>query len=361
MSTPHRVYNFSAGPAVMPLEVLETVRENILSYQGSGIGVMELSHRSKAFDEIIQSAEANFRKLLDVPADYAVLFLTGGASTQFSMVPMNLLQKGQTADYFVTGYWAERAAVEAKKFGEVNIAASSENKNHCYIPTDYRLSDNCSFVHYTSNNTIYGTQFHREPVVGERVLVCDASSDLLHKKVDVKKYGVIYAGAQKNLGPAGTTIVIIREDLLSRIPKNLPVMLDYNTHVKGRSVYNTPPTFPIYVVGEMFKWLLTIGGLGEIEKRNREKAKVIYDAIDGSSFYTGHAEKGDRSLMNITFRIKNNALEPVFLKEAQAAGFFELQGHRNVGGIRASIYNAFPLEGVVEFSKFMADFAQRNG
>lgn len=353
-----RIFNFSAGPANLPLPVIEKAQQDLYSYEGSGIGVMELSHRSKAFDTIIQTAEANFRKLLDIKDDYSVLFLPGGGTLQFSMIPMNLLQSGQTADYIVTGYWAEKAYEEARTFGEVNLAASSADKNHCYIPSEFKLSSNSAYVHFTSNNTIFGTQFQREPDVGGRPLVCDASSDLLHKRIDVTKYGLIYAGAQKNLGPAGVTVVIIRNDLLGRSPKNLPVMLNYNTHVKSRSIYNTPPTFPIYIVGEVLKWIIFEGGLDVIEQRNRHKAKLLYSAIDSSKgFYKPHAEPSVRSLMNVCFRISDESLEPKFIKEAAAAGLNELAGHRNLGGVRASIYNACPVEAVTALAGFMKDFA----
>lgn len=357
-----RAFNFSPGPATLPVPVLEKVRDSMLDFGGTGIGIMEISHRSKQFDEVLASAEKNLRELLSIDDSYAVLFLQGGASLQFSMVPMNLLGKGQTADYIVTGMWSEKALAEGKKLGETHVAATSKDKNHSYIPKQLQLSDAPAYVHFTSNNTIFGTQFQSEPEVGNRVLVCDASSDLLHKKISIAKYGVIYAGAQKNLGPAGVTLVIIRKSLLERTPANLPIMLDYNTYAKNNSVYNTPPVVAIFTFGEVLKWVRELGGLAEMETRNRKKAAVIYDAIDScAAFYEGHAEKDSRSLMNITFRLKNAALDGAFVKEAATHGLVEIQGHRSVGGMRASIYNAFPLEGAVALGDFMRDFAKRNG
>jgi phosphoserine aminotransferase len=356
-----RGYNFSAGPAVLPLEVIETVKENLSNYAGCGMGVMELSHRGAPFTEIIQTCEANLRNLLSLSDDYAVLFTTGGASMQFSMVPMNLCAENQIASYVVTGSWAKNALKEAKRFRNVEVAGTSEDKNFCYLPKDLKVSDNAAYLHYTSNNTIFGTQFRTEPEVKNTVLVCDASSDMLHKKIDVNKYGVVYAGAQKNLGPAGVTLVIIRKDLLERCPENLPIMMNYKTYSENASLYNTPPAFPIYVVGEVLKWIGRNGGLDEMEKRNQEKAAILYEAIDGTDFYYCHADRDCRSLMNVTFRIKNNDLEPVFIKEATAQGFFDLKGHRSVGGLRASIYNAFPKQGVLDLVSFMKEFEKKNG
>lgn len=356
-----RLYNFSAGPAVLPVEVLETVKENIVNYNNTGLGVMEMSHRSKPFIKIAEEAEANLRELLSISDDYAVLFLQGGATLQFSMAPMNILGKDQVANYLISGYWSEKALAEAKKVGETHVAASSKDKNHTYIPKQVSLSEKAAYLHFTSNNTIFGTQFKTEPQAGAVPLVCDASSDFLHKKLDVSKYGIIYAGAQKNLGPSGVTVVILRKDLLSRIPQGLPIMLDYKTHVENKSMYNTPPTFPIYVVGEVLKWLKKNGGLDAMEKRNRDKAKKLYDALDASSLFTGVAEKDDRSIMNVTFRSKSADLDQVFIKESEAAGFVDLKGHRSVGGMRASIYNAFPLEGIDALIQFIQQFEKKNG
>ena len=355
-----RIYNFSAGPAVLPVEVVETVKENLLNYQGSGLGVMEMSHRGPQFKEIIESAESNLKELLDINDDYEVIFTTGGASNQFSAVPLNLCPEGKTADYVVSGSWAKKALKEASRFKETNVAGDSSDKNFSYIQKDLNLSANSAYLHFTSNNTIAGTQYRTEPEVGDVPLVCDASSDLLHKKLDVSKYGLIYAGAQKNLGPAGVTVVIIRKDLLERIPENLPTMLDYRTYVEGKSLANTPPTFPIYVVGEVFKWLKSTGGLDARLKLNEEKAAVLYDYVESTDFYQALAVKEDRSLMNVTFKLSNEELQDAFLKEAKSQGLDGLKGHRSVGGLRASIYNAFPKEGVVALVDFMKDFASKN-
>ncbi len=356
-----RIHNFSAGPAVLPLPVLETLAENLYNYQNSGIGLMEMSHRSKEFEEILHTTEKNLRDLLQINDDYSVLFTTGGATTQFSAVPMNLLENGKVADYLITGIWAEKAFEEAKKFGQVRVAATSADKNYSYIPQKFNFSTAPAYVHFTSNNTIVGTQWFTEPDVGDRVLVCDASSDLLHKKIDITKYGLIYAGAQKNLGPSGVTLVIIRRDLLCRTPQNLPILMDYNTYDKNDSLYNTPPTLPIYVVGEVLKWIKNQGGLTVIEAQNRKKAALLYDFFDTSDFYTGTASKDSRSIMNVTFRLNNKDLEPNFLKTAEAAGFSGLKGHKTVGGFRASIYNAFPLAGVEALVSFMKQFKDSNG
>lgn len=356
----NRIYNFSAGPAVLPEDVLVRVRDNLVNYKGCGLGVAEMSHRGKEFTEIIEGAEASLKRLLSLSDDYAIIFTTGGATNQFSMVPMNLMA-GKTADYINTGSWSKKAIAEAKKFGEVRVAASSQEESFSYIPTDVDVSSDAAYLHFTSNNTIFGTQFSSEPDAGSVALVCDASSDFLHKPLDVSKYGLIYAGAQKNLGPAGVTIAIIRKDLLDRIPENLPIMLDYRTYVENNSLYNTPPTFPIYVVREVLSWLEAQGGLAEIEKRNRRKAGMLYDAIDASDFYRGTARKDSRSVMNVTFRLTDEALEPSFLEKAAAAGFSGLKGHRSVGGVRASIYNAFPEQGISELIKFMREFESSHG
>ena len=357
----NRIYNFNAGPAILPLEVIESVRDNLLNFKKSGIGLMEMSHRSPEFEAVIQEAERNLRELLSISDDYAVLFTSGGATQQFSMVPMNLLASGQVADYIITGSWAKNAYKEAKKFGAVHVAASSEEKNFTYIPkAGLDLSSNSAYVHFTSNNTIFGTQFKEEPDVGDRVLVCDASSDFLHRKIDIRKYGVIYAGAQKNLGPAGVTMVVIRKNLLQNAADSLPIMLNYRTYSEHGSLYNTPPVFAIYVVGEVLKWIKNLGGLESMGERNRLKAGILYDAIDNSDFYYSPVVKEDRSLMNVVFRLTKQELEAVFIKEAEKAGFAGLKGHRSVGGIRASIYNAFPLEGVQALTAFMREFENRN-
>ena len=357
-----RKYNFNPGPAVLPEEVLKTVGENILSYQDTGIGILEMSHRGSAFLEILKQSEADLRSLLDIGGDYAVIFATGGATNQFSMVPMNLLSSGMTADYILSGSWSEKACKEAGKFGKVSVAGTSAESNYKHIPTEIKLSAKSAYCHFTSNNTIFGTEYQSEPEVdlSKTVLVCDASSDLLHKKIDIKKYGLIYAGAQKNLGPAGVTVVIMRRDLLARSKKELPIMMNYNIYVDNDSLYNTPPVFAIYVFGEVLKWVKHQGGLEAIERNNREKAGLLYQAIDSNDFYVGHAEPGSRSLMNVTFRLKKQDLEEQFAKEAAAESLIGLKGHRSVGGLRASIYNAFPIEGVKKLAEFMQEFARKH-
>lgn len=356
-----RIYNFSAGPSVLPQPVLDSVAANIHSYGNSGIGVMELSHRGEFFEKILFDAIAAIKELVALPQGYSVIFVPGGATTQFAMIPMCFTQGFQTADYVLTGAWAEKAAEEAAKFTSVHIAANSVDRNHSYIPTSVALSRNPAYVHFTSNNTIFGTQFQQEPEVGSALLVCDASSDFLHRPIDISKYSLIYAGAQKNLGAAGVAIVILKDELLLRIPKGLPLMLDYKTFVEHNSLYNTPPTFSIFVVGEVLKWIQSIGGLKEIERRNKEKAGILYAALESSDFYEPHAETNCRSLMNVTFRLKNPTLDKPFLAEAAKRGFDGLKGHRNVGGIRASIYNAFPIEGVRALVEFMNEFEKQHG
>ena len=355
-----RIFNFSAGPAILPESVLEIVRDNILNYENSGMGVMELSHRGSHFKSIIETAEDNLRKLLSVDNDYAIIFCTGGATQQFSMLPMNLANsEAGPASYIVTGSWSKKALAEAKRFTETKSVASSEDRNFAYIPTELDLPAKSSYVHFTSNNTIFGTQFSQEPEIGGApILCCDASSDLLHKKIDVSKYGLIYAGAQKNLGPAGVTIVIVRKDLLTRCPDTLPKMMDYRTFVEGKSLSNTPPTFPIYVVGEILKWIKNVGGLSKVEENNRSKSDLLYKFIDESDLFTGTAEKESRSMMNVTFKMKNEMLEEEFLKMAVDCGFQGLKGHRSVGGFRASIYNSFPKEGVVSLVNFLQQFEE---
>ena len=359
-----RIFNFSAGPAVLPLSVLERAQKDLVSFPGAGMSVLEMSHRSAPFDKIIKEAEADLRTLLAIPENYKVLFLQGGASLQFSMVPMNLLLKGKTADYILTGSWSQLALKEAKKLGDARVAATTEDTNFNRIPAEDELKTDpkAAYAHFTSNNTIYGTQWRTEPEAGSVPLVCDASSDILSRPLDVSKYGLIYAGAQKNAGPAGVTLVIIRDDLIERVPAGLPSLLDYRLIAEKESLYNTPPCFAIYLAGLVFKWLLDeVGGLKEIQKRNEEKAKILYDAIDtNSDYYRGHAEAGSRSQMNVTFRLPSEELEKRFAKESTAAGLDGLKGHRSVGGIRASIYNAFPREGVLKLVEFMKDFAKKN-
>jgi phosphoserine aminotransferase len=358
-----RIHNFSAGPAVLPLPVLEEAQQNLLALPGVGMSVVEISHRSKAFDEIILGAEADLRKLAGISDDYQVLFLQGGASLQFSMVPMNFLPAGGKVDYIITGSWAQKAMKEAQRIGTVNVAATTEPENFNRIPGqgELKLDPEAAYVHFTTNNTIHGTEWKYDPAVGSVPLVADSSSDILSRPIDVNKYAVIYAGAQKNLAPAGVTLVIIRKDLLERSPKNLPTMLNYNTHVKERSLYNTPPVFAIYVMRLVLKWLVDQGGLEVIKRRNEEKAKVLYDVIDSTEFYRGHAQPDSRSLMNVTFRLPSEDLEKQFVGEATKAGLDGLKGHRSVGGIRASIYNAFPREGVETLVSFMKEFERNNG
>ena len=359
----NRIYNFSAGPAVLPMPVLEEAQRDLLALPGVGMSVLEISHRSKPFDEIIQGAEADIRALAGIPDDYAVLFLQGGASMQFSMVPMNLLQQGTTADYIVTGVWSQKAVKEAKRVGQVNIAGTTEADNFTHVPSqaDLKLTPNASYVHVTSNNTIYGTQWRTLPDPGGSPLVNDASSDIFSKPIDVAKHGVIYAGAQKNLGPSGVTLVIIRKDLLERSPASLPTMLNYKTHAENESLFNTPPVFGIYVLRLVLKWLRANGGLEAMAAHNERKANLLYAEIDRTGFYRGHARPDSRSWMNVTFRLPNEDLEKQFAKESTAAGLDGLKGHRSVGGLRASIYNAFPEEGVQALVDFMREFERKNG
>lgn len=358
-----RIYNFSAGPAVLPVPVLEQAREEMLSLPGIGMSVMEISHRSKAFDEIIQGAERGLRELLGIPENYHVLFLQGGASLQFSMVPMNLLSEGGTADYLITGSWGKKALKEAKKVGAANAAADTADSRYTRTPElhEIKLNSNAAYVHFTSNETIEGVEWKQEPEVGDAPLVCDASSDICSRPVEVSKYALIYAGAQKNLGPSGVTVVIVREDLLRRVPEGLATMLDYRTHAENNSLYNTPNTWGIYILNLVCRWLKERGGLEGIHRENEAKAKLIYDAIDATDFYRGHAAPENRSLMNITFRLPSEELEKQFVKEATAARLDGLKGHRSVGGLRASVYNAFPREGCEALVSFMREFERKNG
>jgi phosphoserine aminotransferase len=358
-----RIFNFSAGPAVLPVPVLEEAQRDMLSLPGVGMSVMEISHRSKTFDEIIGRAEAGLRELMKIPGNYHVLFLQGGASLQFSMVPMNFLPADGSADYILTGSWGQNALKEAKNVGAVNVAATMADGGFTRVPSreEMSLSPHAAYVHMTSNETIEGVQWKREPVVGDVPLVADTSSDILSREIDVSKYGMIYAGAQKNMGPSGLVVVILREDLLQRIPENLATMLDYRVHVENKSLYNTPNTWGIYILSLVCKWLQDKGGLAGMERENEEKARLVYEAIDATDFYRGHADIDCRSTMNVTFRLPAEELEKKFVAEATAQGLDGLKGHRSVGGIRASIYNAFPRAGVEALVSFMKDFERRNG
>ncbi|MGE5814981.1 MAG: 3-phosphoserine/phosphohydroxythreonine transaminase [Acidobacteriota bacterium] len=361
--TTTRIFNFAAGPAVLPLPVLEEAQRDLVALPGVGMSVLEISHRSKTFEDIIQSCEADIRKLASIPENYHVLFLQGGASLQFSMVPMNLLPAGGSADYIVTGSWSQKAVKEAKRVGTVNIAATTESDNFNRIPRqdEIKLNAGAAYVHYTSNNTIFGTEWQYMPNLGSAPVVCDASSDIFSRPIDVTKHGLIYAGAQKNLGPSGVTLVIIRDDLVKRSPATLPTMLNYSVHAENKSLYNTPNTFGVYLMRLTMKWLLANGGLEGIAKVNDRKAAKLYAEIDRTGFYRGHAQKDSRSRMNITFRLPNEELEKKFAKEATAAGLDGLKGHRSVGGIRASVYNAFPEEGIDALVQFMKEFEKKNG
>lgn len=357
-----RVYNFSAGPAVLPEEVLREAAEEMLDYRGTGMSVMEMSHRSKAFQEIIDTARADLRGLMGIPEDYEVLFLQGGASQQFAMIPMNLM-KNRVADYIVTGQWAKKASEEAKKYGKVNILASSEDKTFSYIPDcrDLPVSEDADYVYICENNTIYGTKYKELPDTKGKLLVADVSSCFLSEPVDVTKYGVIYGGVQKNIGPAGTVIVIIRKDLITEdVLPGTPTMLKYKTHSDAGSLYNTPPAYGIYICGKVFRWLKKQGGLAAMKKYNEKKAKILYDFLDQSSMFKGTVAPKDRSLMNVPFVTGDDMLDARFVKEAKAAGFENLKGHRSVGGMRASIYNAMPMEGVEALTAFMKKFEEEN-
>jgi len=358
-----RVYNFSAGPAVLPEEVLGQAREEMLDWHGSGMSVMEMSHRGKEFTAIAQGAHADLRELLNLPANYKVLFLQGGAATQFAAVPMNLLRGKDKADYIHTGEWAKKAIGEAKKYCTVNLAASSEDRGFTYAPkrAAWRLDPAAAYVHFTGNETIGGVEFHWTPDTGQEPLVCDLSSSLLSRPLDVSKFGLIYAGAQKNIGPAGLTIVIVREDLIGHAAPTTPSTLDYKVQAENDSMYNTPPTYAIYVAGLVFKWLKAKGGLSGIEKLNVGKAGLLYDLLDASEFYRSPVAKEDRSRMNVPFTLREAALDDAFLKQAAQNGLVQLKGHRSVGGMRASLYNAMPLEGVKVLTEFMRDFERRQG
>ena len=368
MSITPRVFNFAAGPAVLPLPALEEAQRDLVALPGVGMSILEISHRSKTFEAIIQECETNIRELAGIPENYRILFLQGGATLQFSMVPMNLLGPGESADYVVTGSWGKKALKEAKKVGPVAVAFTGEGENFTRVPRpeELKLNPNAVYVHLTSNETIHGVEFHELPDTGSVPLVVDTSSHMLSRPLDIRKYAMIYAGAQKNIGPAGCTLVILRDELLAKTQANpayerLPIMLQYGTHAADRSLYNTPPVFAIYIMNLVSRWLLNIGGLAEMEKINTRKAGKLYAEIDRTGFYRGHAKKESRSRMNVTFRLPTEELEAKFAKEAKAAGLDGLKGHRSVGGLRASIYNAFPEAGVDALIAFMRDFEKNNG
>jgi len=363
MTTVHRVHNFSAGPAVLPVSVLEEIQRDLVSLPGVGMSILEISHRSAAFEAILAQAEADIRALAAIPSNYKVLFLQGGASLQFSMVPMNLLTSGATADYIDSGSWAEKAIKEAKRVGTVNVAATTKGENYSRVPRqdELKLTPGAAYVHMTSNNTIEGTEYKELPAVGDVPLVSDTSSDMFSRPIDISRHALIYSGAQKNMGPAGVTVVIVRDDLLQRSSKSLPTMLNYAVHAENGSMYNTPPAFAVYALGLVMKWLIANGGLTAIAKTNERKAAKLYSEVDRTGFYRGTADRGCRSLMNVTFRLGTEDLEKQFIKESAAAGLDGLKGHRSVGGMRASIYNAFPEDGVDALVGFMREFERTRG
>lgn len=357
----NRKYNFSPGPAVLPLSVLEKAREDIINFRGCGIGILEISHRGKDFDKMYNEIISRFRTLMNIGDDYEIFFVGGGASTQFFTLPLNFLNKDQTADYIVTGTWAKKAVKEAKLFGNVHIASSSEDKNFSYIPKVHNFSDNPAYLHVTSNNTIYGTQWSEYPKVPNVPLVCDMSSDILCKRLNFNDFDMIYAGAQKNIGPAGITAIIMKKSFLEKAGSDHPTMTLYKTHAENKSVYNTPPVFGIFIINEVLNWMIESGGLELIEKANIKKAGMIYGVIDQyPDFYKGHAERDSRSLMNITFRLPSEELEAKFIKQATEIDLLGLKGHRSVGGIRVSIYNAFPMDGVEKLAELMKKFKKEN-
>lgn len=362
MSTP-TVHNFNAGPAVLPREALEKAREEFFNFAGTGMSVMEISHRSKQYDALNDGVQTLMRELLGIPSNYKILFTQGGASLQFSMIPQNFLSKDASADYILTGVWSEKAIKEAKLFGGTNVAFTGKDNQYRAIPkqAELKLNPNAAYVHMTTNNTIYGTQWHTIPEVGNVPLIADMSSDIMWKKFDVNRYGMIYAGAQKNLGPSGLVVVIIRDDLLAKCPDGIPTMLNYKTQAEANSLYNTPNTWGVYLLNKVLEWQRDLGGLAAVEKRNNDKAKLIYDAIDtNTGFYKGHADKDSRSVMNITFTLPNEDLEKKFLAEASERKFVGLKGHRSVGGCRASTYNALPPASAQALAEFMNDFAKKN-
>ncbi len=358
-----RVFNFSAGPAALPEEVLRQAADEMLDWHGSGTSVMEMSHRGKEFISIAEAAEADLRELMGIPANYKVLFLQGGASAQFEMVPINLLRGKAVADYVHTGEWAKKAIKAAKVFCNVNVAASSEDKSFTYAPaqSEWKLSEDAAYVHYTANETIGGVEFNWIPETGDVPLVCDMSSNILSRPVDISKYGLIYAGAQKNIGPAGLCIVIVREDLVGKAVPTPPAMLNYQTHVDAGSMYNTPPTYGLYIAGLVFQWLKRNGGIAAMEQKNIEKANLLYNYLETTDFYRNPVAKSDRSRMNVPFTLKDAGLDEEFLKGAKARGMVQLKGHRSVGGMRASIYNAMPLAGVQALVEYMKEFAAQHG
>ena len=358
----NRVYNFSAGPSMLPMAVLEAAQKDLICYKNSGMSVMEMSHRSKEYDEIIKDAEALLRKLMNIPDNYKVLFVQGGASTQFSAVPLNLMNKNKKADYVVTGQFSKKAYKEAQKYGDVKLVATSEDKNNTYIPklTKEDFRPDADYVHICFNNTIYGTKWNYIPDTGDVPLVADMSSCIISEPVDVSKFGVIYAGAQKNMAPAGLTIVIVREDLMGNAREDIPVMLDYKTIADADSMYNTPPCWCIYIAKLVYEWILSIGGLDGMKELNEKKCAVLYDYLDSQDYYIAPTEKDARSMMNVTFVTGDAELDKKFASEAGAAGFKNIKGHRSVGGMRASIYNAMPIEGVEALVEFMKEFAKNN-
>lgn len=361
--TLNRAHNFNAGPAGLPLEVMQQAQAELLDYKGTGMSIIEMSHRSKEFEAMINEAEADLRELLGVPANYKVIFMQGGASLQFAMIPMNLRAAGASADYIVTGAWSKKAVQEAQKLGAVHVAADMKASNYNAVPEKLDLDPKAAYLYYCSNETIHGVEFFKEPVPPAGVeLICDTSSDFMSRPVDVSKYAYLYAGAQKNVGPAGVVVGILREDMLERVPENLPVMLDYKVQATEKSLYNTPPCFSIYMVGLVMKWIKKNGGLAGIEARNTAKADLLYSAIDASGgFYKGHAQPESRSRMNVTFRLPNEELEDTFAKEAKKLNMIGLKGHRSVGGMRASIYNAVELSDVEVLVQFMQEFQRKNG
>ncbi len=354
-----RIANFNAGPSALPLEVLEEAREDMINFAGSGIGIMEHSHRGKEFVAVLHKTEADCREIMGLSDDFAVLFLSGGASSQFFSIPMSFLQGG-TANYIDTGVWSSKAIKEAKAFGSVHVSASSKDANYAYIPTEFSHAPGAKYTHYTSNNTIYGSQFHAIPQA-DAPLICDASSDIMCRPAEFTRHAMIYAGAQKNLGPAGCTLVVIRKDFMETGASDIPGMLQYRQHAANESCLNTPPTFVIYLMGRVFNWIKKQGGLAEVGRVNEEKAKVLYGLLDSSDFWRPHVQPGSRSIMNVTFRLPSEELEAKLVKEATAAGYAGLKGHRSVGGLRASTYNAVTLEQVSALVEFLREFEKRNG
>ncbi len=358
-----QVFNFSAGPAALPADVMRQAQEEFRDVNGSGLSAMEMSHRSKAFMAIAEQAESDLRELLSIPSNYKVLFLQGGATLQYDMVPLNLLRDKKRADYFRTGHWSAKAVEEARRFCDVNLAVDTKASNYSWLPEagEWKLDPDAAYVHYTPNETIHGVEFHAIPDVGDVPLVADMSSNILSRVIDVSKFGVIYAGAQKNIGPAGLTVVIVRDDLIGHFPETMPAMLDYAAHAKADSMYNTPPTYPWYLAGLVFRWLKRQGGIAAIEKVNIRKAEKLYGFVDASDFYANPVAEENRSRMNVPFTLAKPELDSVFLEEADAAGLKNLAGHRAVGGMRASIYNAMPEAGVDALIEFMRDFERRHG